>query len=58
MIHFVDGATLTDSSIARSDLLRAEIYPDSDDVASPLGDGADATYDRLEYKYNRGRVAL
>jgi RHS repeat-associated protein len=50
---YVYGTTLTDSDIARSDLLRSEIYPDSDDVDSPLGDGADSTYDRVEYKYNR-----
>jgi hypothetical protein len=41
------------SDIAHNGLLRAVIYPDSDDVASPLGDGADATYDRVEMKYNR-----
>jgi RHS repeat-associated protein len=50
---YVYGTTLTDSDIARSDLLRAVIYPDSDDVDSPLGDGTDATYDRVEHKYNR-----
>ncbi len=50
---YVYGTTLTDSDVARRDLLRAEIYPDSDDVASPLGDGTDATYDRIEFKYNR-----
>ncbi len=33
--------------------MRAVIYPDSDDVASPLGDGTDSTYDRVEYEYNR-----
>jgi RHS repeat-associated protein len=37
--------------IYRNDLLRAEIYPDSDDTTS-LGNGADSTYDRLEYTYN------
>jgi len=57
---YVYGTTLSESDIARSDLLRAEIYPDSDDVASPLGDGADTTYDRIEYKYNRagGRTEM
>ncbi len=39
--------------IYRNDLLRAEIYPDSDDVADPLGNGADGVYDRVEYRYNR-----
>ena len=37
--------------VYRNDLLRAEIYPDSDDTTS-LGNGADSTYDRLEYTYN------
>ena len=32
---------------------RAEIYPDSDDVADPLGNGTDGIYDRIEFKYNR-----
>jgi len=53
---YVYGTTLSDSDIARSDLLRAEIYPDSDDVADPLGDG-EGGYDRVEYKYNcQGQV--
>ena len=51
--RYVYETTLSDSGIARSDLLRAEIYPDSDDVADPLGDGPDNIYDRIEYKYNR-----
>ncbi|MCD4728910.1 MAG: hypothetical protein K8R46_14725, partial [Pirellulales bacterium] len=38
--------------IYRNDLLRAVIYPDSDDTTS-LGDGVDTLYDRVEYKYNR-----
>ena len=38
--------------VYRNDLLRAEIYPDSDDTTS-LGDGADEVYDRVEFKYNR-----
>ena len=50
---YVYGTTLTDSDIARNDLLRAVIYPDSDDVASPLGNGPDAVYDRVEHRYNR-----
>ena len=51
--RYVYGTTLADSDVARCDLLRAEIYPDSDDVADPLGNGADDVYDRVEYKYNR-----
>ena len=39
-------------AIYRADLLRAVIYPDSDDTAA-LDDGSDATYDRVEYRYNR-----
>ncbi len=50
---YVYGTTLDDSDIARSDLVRAEIYPDSDDVADPLGDGDDEIYDRVQYTYNR-----
>ena len=46
--HDVGGIT---PEIDRNDLLRAEIYPDSDDTTS-LGNGADGTYDRVEYKYN------
>ncbi|MHB9081934.1 MAG: DUF6531 domain-containing protein, partial [Pirellulaceae bacterium] len=37
--------------VYRNDRLRAEIYPDSDDTTT-LGNGADSTYDRLEYTYN------
>jgi YD repeat-containing protein len=51
--QYVYGATLVESSIARSDLLRAEIYPDSDNTADPLGDGPSGVYDRVEYAYNR-----
>src|SRR5262245_43447981 len=47
------GTTLTGSDVASFDLLRAVIYPDSDDVDNPLGNGADGIYDRVEYKYNR-----
>ena len=39
--------------IYRNDLLRAVIYPDSDDPADLSGNGADGTYDRVEYSYNR-----
>jgi len=51
--RYVYGTTLTDSAVARADLLRAEIYPDSDDTADPLGDGDDEVYDRVEFAYNR-----
>ena len=51
--RYVYGTTLADSAIARSDLLRAEIYPDSDDTVEPLGNGMDGVYDRVEYTYNR-----
>ncbi|MFV2067067.1 MAG: hypothetical protein ACC645_08805 [Pirellulales bacterium] len=49
---YVFGTTLSDSDIASSLLKRAEIYPDSDDVTDPLGNGADGIYDRIEFKYN------
>ena len=39
---YLYGTTLTDSSLARSDLLAAVIYPDASDVA-----------DRVSYRYNR-----
>jgi YD repeat-containing protein len=51
--RYVYGTTLADSQVARSDLLRAEIYPDSDDTSDWLGDGDDRVYDRVEYAYNR-----
>ena len=41
------------SEIASGGLLRAIIYPDSDDTADPLGDGPDEVYDRVELAYNR-----
>src|SRR5699024_4181857 len=39
--------------VASSTLLRAVIYPDSDDVASlgALANGADSVYDRIEMTY-------
>jgi RHS repeat-associated protein len=51
--RYVYGTTLSDSAVARADLLRAEIYPDSDDTTDPLGDGPDGVYDRVQYTYNR-----
>jgi YD repeat-containing protein len=50
---YVYGTTLSDSDMASSLLKRAEIYPDSDDVAVPLGNGTDGIYDRIEFQYNR-----
>ncbi len=51
---YVYGVTTSvGSDLAHNGLLRTVIYPDSDDVASPLGNGADSTYDRVELKYNR-----
>jgi RHS repeat-associated protein len=58
---YVYGSTTTESGVASSTLLRAIIYPDSDDMASPLnnsasptlGNGTDSTYNRVELEYNR-----
>ena len=47
------ATTLQDSEIARADLLRAVVYPDSDDSGTPPSSGADGVYDRVEYRYNR-----
>jgi len=51
--RWVYGTTLTDSGEARRDLLRAKIYPESDDEAAPLNNGLDGVYNRIEYTYNR-----
>ena len=40
-------------AVYRNDLLRAEVYPDSDDAISPLGNGSDGVYQRIEYSHNR-----
>ena len=53
LTRWIYGSTLSDSSIARGDLLRSKIYPMSDDTASPLDDGLDGEYERIEYGYNR-----
>ncbi|NLE39470.1 MAG: RHS repeat protein, partial [Pirellulaceae bacterium] len=45
----VGGAT---PAVYSNDLLRAEIYPDSDDTTA-LADGTDGVYDRVEYLYDR-----
>ena len=54
---YVYGTTLSDSDIARSDLLHAEIYPDSDDSTTGFqqvfSNGPDGVYDRIEYTGNR-----
>jgi YD repeat-containing protein len=50
---YIYGTTLSDSQVASYDLLRAVIYPDSDDADNPLGNGSDGVYDRVEFKYNR-----
>ncbi len=51
---YVYGVTTSvGSDMAHNGLLRAVIYPDSDDVASPLGNGTDGVYDRVELKHNR-----
>ncbi|MBL9090226.1 MAG: IPT/TIG domain-containing protein [Planctomycetaceae bacterium] len=50
------GTTLDDSDVARSDLLRKVIYPDSDDTSASgtsSAEGSDEVYDRVEYRYNR-----
>ena len=51
---YVYGTSVGDTTpdIFRNDLLRAVIYPDSDDTAA-LGNGDDEIYDRVELKYNR-----
>ena len=54
---YVYGTTLSDSEIATSTLKRAEIYPDSDDTDA-LGDGADGSYDRIEFKYDRQQAVV
>ena len=51
--RWVYGTTTEESEVARTDLLRAKIYPESDDTPSPLGDGPDGVYERIEYGYNR-----
>jgi len=50
--QWVYGSSVTESEIAATHLLRAKIYPDSDDAADPLGDGTDTVRDRVEYTYN------
>jgi len=51
--RWIYGTTLEDSGVARADLLRAKIYPESNDEYDPLGDGPLGIYERIEYQYNR-----
>jgi RHS repeat-associated protein len=51
--RWVFGSTLKDSGVADNNLLRAKIYPESDNEGSPLGNGPKGVYDRIEYTYNR-----
>ncbi|MDZ7617926.1 MAG: RHS repeat domain-containing protein, partial [Patescibacteria group bacterium] len=57
--RYVYGTDVDDYSplVHRNDLVRAVIYSDSDDTFDTyslyMTDGADSTYDRVEYKYNR-----
>lgn len=55
---WVFGVTLLDSEIADNNLVRAKIYPESDDRPAPLNAGPDAVYSRLEYAYNRQGQAV
>ena len=50
---WVFGTTLIDSAVANNNLLRAKIYPESDDRPAPLDAGPDGIYCREEYTYNR-----
>lgn len=51
--RWIFGTTLADGGIASNRLLRAKIYPESDDRPAPLDSGPDGVYARLEYGYNR-----
>lgn len=51
--RWIFGTTLAESGIASNRLLRAKIYPESDDRPAPLDSGPDGVYARLEYTYNR-----
>jgi RHS repeat-associated protein len=59
--QYVYGTEANQASpaVPRFDILSAELYPDSDDTYNPvgadgakLGNGTDATYDRIEYTYD------
>src|SRR5690606_16582950 len=47
------GTTLAQSGVATGHLLRAKIYPGSDDAHHPPGDGPDGEFERTEYGHNR-----
>jgi hypothetical protein len=49
---YVYGTSSSDSEIATSMLIRAKIYPDSDDTVA-LADGTDGVYARTEFKHDR-----
>jgi RHS repeat-associated protein len=51
--RWIFGTTQYDSGISDNNLLRAKIYPESDDWPAPLADGPDGIYERIEYTYNR-----
>ena len=51
--RWIFGTTLAESAISSNRLLRAKIYPESDDRPAPLDSGPDGVYARLEYTYNR-----
>lgn len=51
--RWIYGTTLADSDLASNNLLRAKIYPESDDRPAPLNAGPDGIYARLQYGYNR-----
>lgn len=51
--RWIFGTTLEVSGVASNRLLRAKIYPESDDRPAPLDSGPDGVYARLEYTYNR-----
>ncbi len=53
MTRWLFGTTLADSGVATGNLLRAKIYPESDDEHNPLGDGPGGEYERIEYGSNR-----
>ena len=53
LTRWIYGTTLTESGVATGHLLRAKIYPESDDSNAPLGNGPDGVYERTEHTYNR-----
>jgi len=58
MTQYAYGTTLADSGVARTDLLRAVIYPDSANTFTisggvPVFSDGSGGYDRVEYRYDR-----